>query len=912
MKKRILSVLITVVMLIGMLPTAVFAAETTYDIRVGGVQVTSANKDNIVVPGATGSATYDPETSTLTLNNFSYTGQGYEYDSLWCAAIFSKNDLTVKVVGSNTVTASVTGSYTAEALNVWGALTITGDSGSSLTLTGAGRDGVGCGGNLKIENVTVNATGTSGLYSDEGNITINNAEVTATATTNQMQYAAAIYAYEGNITIENSTVTANAPHANAVYSYWSDLRYTIKNSNVTISAAKMGIGLTVGTRLFVENSTVEVTSDAGLAIVNDQNNFGAVPRFTGTHVVYAGDDAGSATEADASADATYANKYVKIEPVCTVTVNYGIDGVNNKEIAVTKGDTISLENPVIDGYLFMGWFTDTTYQTVFDFTKPITANTTIYAKFADYEGDKTELNNKIDAAKSDLQAKIDAVNSALAGKADAATLAQAITDLNTAKTSIQTLLEQIDDYADADTALKTELINAINSAKDTINSTIDALTIRVQNLEAGLAEANGKININTTDVGTLKTDVSTLKTWQTEAQNAIEALETLTGTQGTNISALQTAVAELQATMNTANGKIAAAENRIAVLEDKVSALETAKTNLENAVSALQTAVADKADTATVNAAIAELQAAIEALEAVKNNYIGADDDLRTEFEGKIATAKGEAIGAAQLLVDNAKAELQTAIDTKADTATVNAAIANLQNAITALEAAKDNYASADAALKLELEAAIERAKQEAIEASKGYIPYIGTNGNWWIGDTDTGVDANGIKGDTGAPGAQGPQGEKGDKGNTGAAGADGVGIANIEKTSSDGNVDTYTITLTNGTTYTFTVTNGTNGTDGKDGKDGTNGKDGVDGKDGTNGTNGVDGKDGTDGEDGQTPYIGENGNWWIGNTDTGVKAAGDDGKDGAITVATAVGGTALISNIALIAWTLIKKKRLF
>ena len=34
-------------------------------------------------------------------------------------------------------------------------------------------------------------------------------------------------------------------------------------------------------------------------------------------------------------------------------------------------------------------------------------------------------------------------------------------------------------------------------------------------------------------------------------------------------------------------------------------------------------------------------------------------------------------------------------------------------------------------------------------------------------------------------------------------------------------------------------------------------------------------------GEDGKTPYIGENGNWWIGDKDTGVKARGDDGKDG-------------------------------
>ena len=43
----------------------------------------------------------------------------------------------------------------------------------------------------------------------------------------------------------------------------------------------------------------------------------------------------------------------------------------------------------------------------------------------------------------------------------------------------------------------------------------------------------------------------------------------------------------------------------------------------------------------------------------------------------------------------------------------------------------------------------------------------------------------------------------------------EGNGIANIEKTSTDGLVDTYTITYDNGTTKTYTVTNG------KDGKDG-------------------------------------------------------------------------------------------
>ena len=64
-------------------------------------------------------------------------------------------------------------------------------------------------------------------------------------------------------------------------------------------------------------------------------------------------------------------------------------------------------------------------------------------------------------------------------------------------------------------------------------------------------------------------------------------------------------------------------------------------------------------------------------------------------------------------------------------------------------------------------------------------------------------------------------------------------------------------------------------GADGRDGTDGINGKDGVDGKDGADGLNGADGKDGN------TPFIGENGNWWIGTNDTGVKAEGKDGSAG-------------------------------
>lgn len=78
-----------------------------------------------------------------------------------------------------------------------------------------------------------------------------------------------------------------------------------------------------------------------------------------------------------------------------------------------------------------------------------------------------------------------------------------------------------------------------------------------------------------------------------------------------------------------------------------------------------------------------------------------------------------------------------------------------------------------------------------------------------------------GEKGDKGDKGDQGIQGEKGNKGDTGAKGdkgdqgiqgvqgETGNGIASIEKTGTAGKVDTYTITMTDGTKVTFEVTNG-------------------------------------------------------------------------------------------------------
>ena len=61
-------------------------------------------------------------------------------------------------------------------------------------------------------------------------------------------------------------------------------------------------------------------------------------------------------------------------------------------------------------------------------------------------------------------------------------------------------------------------------------------------------------------------------------------------------------------------------------------------------------------------------------------------------------------------------------------------------------------------------------------------------------------------------PSIRGEVGAKGDKGNKGDKGDTGNGIASIAKTATAGLVDTYTITYTDGTTFSFEVTNGQDG----------------------------------------------------------------------------------------------------
>ena len=345
-----------------------------YDVWVGGVQVTSANKDNIVVPGATGLATYNPETNTLTLNNFSYTGEGYEYDSnSACAAIYfnpadENAELTIELVGTNTVIID-NSECTSDAIYIANGNLIIKGNGS---LTATGHTGIYAWGNISIsgENTSVIATGNYGIQTNggdididggkveanvfyngivaDGNISISSGEVRATAT---YEYGTGIYA-EGNIDIDGGKVEANGGYEGIYssgnididgdkvdatgsldYGIYADGTLTINGGIVTVKGSEAGIY--VENNITIDSGTVKATAsgDYGIGIVasavtvnggtvevisTGEHGYGITTHdgvsCNGDFDVYAGESAPGELVTSPTTS-TYNSKYVKITPV---------------------------------------------------------------------------------------------------------------------------------------------------------------------------------------------------------------------------------------------------------------------------------------------------------------------------------------------------------------------------------------------------------------------------------------------------------------------------------------------------------------------------------------------------------------------------------------------------------------------
>ena len=236
---------------------------TSYKLRVGGVEVTSANTSG------TGWS-YDNQTNTLTLDGFNYEGNG--------SGIETSKDLNIIIKNENRIK-NISSSYS-DSTNGWscgiyafGNLTITGDG--TLDVTGGTADtshGISVLGKLEIDSqgtiiAKAQATaGTSGIYAYDG-IVIKNGNITAYAA--EAAYSSRGIECDGDITISGGTVVAKAEKGEiSSYGLESGKKITI-SPNAVVTAS----GFTAALNKKPEGYTGEI----GTTFVSNNTNPNPTP-----------------------------------------------------------------------------------------------------------------------------------------------------------------------------------------------------------------------------------------------------------------------------------------------------------------------------------------------------------------------------------------------------------------------------------------------------------------------------------------------------------------------------------------------------------------------------------------------------------------------------------------------------------
>lgn len=278
---RTLATLLSVMLMVGLLPTTVFAAEN-YNIIVSGTQLTSDNASDVL---GDGTVSYDHETKTLTLDNADLKGG---------ILISQENAVNISIQGENKITSDNYGiaknAYPTDPTTP-GGLCVSGPG--SLVVT-AQTNGIEAYRELVIDNVDleINTQQFSLVSQSEGDLIIKNgSDITATSDnfptvvggeieilgskTDVTAYAPGVnvlYASSGNISIDKSNVIARNKSEDAYPTIWVAKDMTVTNSSVSAeSEGESGISVT-GT-LSLTNSDLFASCDPSYwAIVTEHFN----------------------------------------------------------------------------------------------------------------------------------------------------------------------------------------------------------------------------------------------------------------------------------------------------------------------------------------------------------------------------------------------------------------------------------------------------------------------------------------------------------------------------------------------------------------------------------------------------------------------------------------------------------------
>ena len=236
----------------AMLPAMAFADTSYYDLYVNGERFTS---DNLAIECGEGTATYDPATQTLALENASITnalGSGGIYSGL-------TSDLNIVLRGESRITFDDNMGVMAT-----GNIEFSGSGSLTIDVAGETRDGVSAVGNVLVRATTlnINAPGGIGIASD-GSVFVDNAKLTSHAL-----YAGVDAA---NLTIENGSVVdilATENNCNAAYisSCGGTTGGNLSISNSSVVAKSLSPGLFAEGNLTIDGGSVQSTSTVDSAL----------------------------------------------------------------------------------------------------------------------------------------------------------------------------------------------------------------------------------------------------------------------------------------------------------------------------------------------------------------------------------------------------------------------------------------------------------------------------------------------------------------------------------------------------------------------------------------------------------------------------------------------------------------------
>lgn len=243
---------------------------------------------------------------------------------------------------------------------------------------------------LKLNNVTVNANQKCRaiLAKDTSRLELTEANITGGYLSGEGGvFAPGVFATnQATFSMNGGSITGNtlANNSEDYYKKYSTDLWIGANANGTVNT----INGTVG-NLFVNANSYSANNKGACQI-----NGGKVTNVYVEYDQYGADF----TYTDGEIENLYistptSGEAVKVTPVKGTVYNGGV--AENQVYTVTfSGATVEPQsiiegklankpaNPKKSGYTFKGWYTTEEYTTEFDFTKPITANTTVYAKWS--------------------------------------------------------------------------------------------------------------------------------------------------------------------------------------------------------------------------------------------------------------------------------------------------------------------------------------------------------------------------------------------------------------------------------------------------------------------------------------------------------------------------------------------------